>query len=638
MATQISLFDSMIVDNFAGGGGASTGIELATGRPVDIAINHNESAIMMHRRNHPYTRHYQDDVWILDPRKLTGGRPVHIAWFSPDCKHFSRASGGALKDRNIRGLAWVAVKWAGLVQPDIIIVENVPEFLTWGPVRKGKPVKSKAGQTFAQWKKQLEDLGYVIEYRELCAADYGAPTIRTRLVIVARRDGRPIVWPQPTHGPRDSAAVKAGERKPWRAAAEIIDFSLPTYSIFESKEQIKEKYGVKVQRPLRPNTMKRISLGTDKFVIREKNPFIVNHKFDNKPENVNNPLSTVTAVGSHELINPVVSPYGIECNHTGDGHISDLRNPTRTVTAKCTAGRADVKLAPFHMHNNENARGTDIREPVNTVTSAGGQMLVTPALIQYHGEQSENEVRGQDLRDPLMTVDASNRYGLMAPILTQYFSNGMPHAVSEPLNTITTKDRENLAVAHISKFYGGVVGSEAILPLPTVTSVDHNALTVSHLAHFKGKDKGQDCREPLMTITARDGQFAEIRTMIVKWDGQTDLGYWPQVRELLNKYTDWRIYDDEVLLLWIRGAWYFIRDIGLRMLTPRELYNAMGFPPDYIIDRDVTGKKISRADQVARCGNAVCPPLAAAVVRANCPELCPGEITTMKQLHEYMTA
>ena len=638
MATQISLFDSMIVDNFAGGGGASTGIELATGRPVDIAINHNESAIMMHRRNHPYTRHYQDDVWILDPLKLTGGRPVHIAWFSPDCKHFSRASGGALKDRNIRGLAWVVVKWAGLVQPDIIIVENVPEFLTWGPVRKGKPKKSKTGQTFAQWKKQLEDLGYVIEYRELCAADYGAPTIRTRLVIVARRDGRPIVWPQPTHGPRDSAAVKAGERKPWRAAAEIIDFSLPTYSIFESKEQIKGKYGVKVQRPLRPNTMKRIALGTDKFVIREKNPFIVNQKFENKPENVNNPLSTVTSVGSHELINPVVSPYGIECNHTGDGHISDLRNPTRTVTAKCTAGRADVKLAPFHMHNNENARGTDMREPVNTVTSAGGQMLVTPALIQYHGEQSENEVRGQDLRDPLMTVDASNRYGLMAPILTQYFSNGMPHAVSEPFNTITTKDRENLAVAHISKFYGGVVGSEAILPLPTVTSVDHNALTVSHLAHFKGKDKGQDCREPLMTITARDGQFAEIRTMIVKWDGQTDLGYWPQVRELLNKYTDWRIYDDEVFLLWIRGAWYFIRDIGLRMLTPRELYNAMGFPPDYIIDRDVTGKKISRADQVARCGNAVCPPMAAAVVRSNCPELCPGEITTMKQLHEYMTA
>ena len=638
MGAQISIFDPMIVDNFAGGGGASTGIEMATGRPVDIAINHNESAIMMHRRNHPYTRHYQDDVWILDPRKLTGGRPVHIAWFSPDCKHFSRASGGALKDRNIRGLAWVAVKWAGLVQPDIIIVENVPEFLTWGPVRKGKPVKSKAGQTFAQWKKQLEDLGYVIEYRELCAADYGAPTIRTRLVIVARRDGRAIVWPQPTHGPRDSAAVKAGERKPWRAAAEIIDFSLPTYSIFESKEQIKEKYGVKVQRPLRPNTMKRIARGTDKFVIQEKNPFIVNHKFENKPENVDNPLSTVTAVGSHELINPVVSPYGIECNHIGDGHISDLRNPAGTVTAKCTAGKADVKLAPFHMHNNENTRGTDMREPVNTVTSAGGQMLVTPALIQYHGEQSENEVRGQDLRDPLMTVDASNRYGLMAPILTQYFSNGMPHAVSEPLNTITTKDRENLAVAHISKFYGGVVGSEVILPLPTVTSVDHNALTVSHLAHFKGKDKGQDCREPLMTITARDGQFAEIRTMIVKWDGQTDLGYWPQVRELLNKYTDWCIYDDEVLLLWIRGAWYFISDIGLRMLTPRELYNAMGFPPDYIIDRDVTGKKISRADQVARCGNAVCPPLAAAVVRANCPELCQGEIKNMKELHDIMTA
>lgn len=606
MSAQISIFEPMIVDNFAGGGGASTGIEMATGHPVDIAINHDESAILMHQRNHPFTRHFQDDVWIIDPVKVTGGRPVHIAWFSPDCKHFSRAKGAALCDKKIRGLAWVAVKWAGMVHPDIIMLENVPEFVTWGPVRKGKPVKSKSGQTFARWKQQLEDLGYVIEYRELCAADYGAPTIRTRFVLIARRDGKPIVWPQPTHGKRDSAAVKAGKLKPWRAAAEVIDFTIPTYSIFESKEQIKEKYGVKVQRPLKPNTMKRIANGTDKFVIQEKNPFIVNHKFENKPEDVDNPLSTVTAVGSHELITPVVSPYGIECNHTGKGHISDLRNPTGTVTAKCTAGRADVKLAPFHMHNNENARGTDMRDPVNTVTSAGGQMLVTPALIQYHGEQSEKEVRGQSLRDPLMTVDASNRYGLMAPILTEYYGNGQPLHLRDPLHTVTAKDRE--------------------------------ALTVFYLAHFKGKDKGQDCREPLMTITAQDGQFAEIRIMIVKWDGQTDLGYWPQVRELLNTYTDWRIYDDEVLLLWIRDAWYFISDIGLRMLTPRELYNAMGFPPDYIIDRDVTGKPISRKDQVARCGNAVCPPLAAAVVRANCPELCPGEIKNMKDLHNIMSA
>lgn len=597
MKGQISVFDPMIVDNFAGGGGASTGIELATGHPVDIAINHDESAILMHQRNHPYTRHYQDDVWILDPVKLTGGRPVHIAWFSPDCKHFSRAKGAALVDKNIRGLAWVAVKWAGLVQPDIIIVENVPEFVTWGPVRKGRPVKSKSGQTFEKWKAQLEALGYVIEYRELCAADYGAPTIRTRLVVIARRDGKPIVWPKPTHGPRDSAAVKAGKLKPWRAAAEVIDFTLPTYSIFESKDQIREKYGAKVLRPLKDNTLKRIAKGTDKFVISSAEPFIMCNNAENRPHSVH--------------------------------------------------------------------------EPTPTITTGNRNYLCAPHLIQYHGEQTDKEVRGQGLKEPIMTVDGSNRYGMVAPVLTEYYGKGQPldirqpmHTVTandrealtavyvdkyfaggykgcgngadEPLTTITAEPRQSLITAHVSKFYGGIVGSDAKKPLPTVTAVDHNALTVSHLAHFKGQNKGQSLYSPLRTVTAAEGQFGVVRAVVVKWDGQTDLGYWPQVRELLNKYTDWRIYDDEVLLLWISGAWYFISDIGLRMLTPRELYNAMGFPQDYIIDRDVHGRPISRKDQVARCGNAVCPPMAAAVVRANCPELCKKEIHTMRELEKEM--
>lgn len=637
MSAQISLFEPMIVDNFAGGGGASTGIEIATGRPVDIAINHDKSAILMHQRNHPYTRHYQDDVWILDPVKLTEGRPVHIAWFSPDCKHFSRASGGALKDRNIRGLAWVAVKWAGLVQPDIIIVENVPEFLTWGPVRKGKPVKSKAGQTFAQWKKQLEDLGYVIEYRELCAADYGAPTIRTRLVIVARRDGRPIVWPQPTHAKRDSEAVRNGTLKPWRAAAEVIDFSLPTYSIFESKDQIRERYGVKVQRPLKDNTLRRIAKGTDKFVIKAAEPFIMCNNAANRPHSVNEPVPTVTTGNRNYIVDAAFSPFEVECNHSGGGHVADLREPQKTITEKYTAG------------------------------------IVSPFLAQYHGEQNSKETRGQAMRQPLMTVDGSNRYGLVAPLLTEYYGNGQPldardpmHTVTvrdregltavyvdkyfgggytgcgngadEPLTTITAEPRQSLIAAHISKFYGGVVGSDGEDPLPTVTAIDHNALTVSHLAHFKGQDKGQTLQDPMMTVTAYDGQFAEIRTVIAKWDGQTDLGYWPQVRELLNRFAGYSLGSDEVLLIRIGDGWYFIRDIGLRMLTPRELYNAMGFPPDYIIDRDIHGRPISRKDQVARCGNAVCPPLAAAVIRSNCPELCPGEIRTMERLHSIMTA
>lgn len=638
MNAQISLYNPLFVDNFAGGGGASTGIEMATGRPVDIAINHDQSAILMHQRNHPYTRHYQDDVWIIDPVKVTGGRQVHIAWFSPDCKHFSRAKGKALCDKKIRGLAWVAVKWAGLVHPDIIMLENVPEFVTWGPLnRSHRPIKAKAGVTFARWKQQLENLGYVIEHRELCAADYGVPTIRTRFVLIARRDGKPIVWPEPTHGKRDSDEVKNGMLKPWRAAAEVIDFTLPTYSIFESKEEIKEKYGVKVLRPLKSNTLKRIANGTDKFVISSADPFIMCNNDKNRPHSVSSPVPTVTTGNRNYLVDAALAPFEVECNHAGDGHIHDLREPQKTVTEKCTAG------------------------------------ICAPHLMQYHGEQSAKEVRGQAVNDPLLTVDASNRYGLVSPLLTEYYGNGQPLDLLDPLHTVTANDREALTAvyvdkyftggykgcgnsaneplttitakplqsviaAHVSKFYSGVVGSGVKDPLPIVTAVDHNALTVSNLAHFKGQDKGQQLRAPLMTVTASDGQFAEIRTMIVKWNGKTDLGYWPQVRELLNAYTDWCIYDDEVLLLWIRGAWYFICDIGLRMLTPRELYNAMGFPPDYIIDREIHGRPISRKDQVARCGNAVCPPLAAAVVRANCPELCPGEINTMERLHEVMMA
>ena len=654
----------LVVDGFAGGGGASTGMEMALGRPVSIAINHDESAILMHQMNHPQTKHYKDNIWMIDPREATKGRPVGLAWFSPDCKHFSRAKGAALVDRNIRGLAWVVVKWAALARPTVIMMENVPEFVTWGPVRKGKPVKKKAGQTFAKWKSQLEDLGYHLEYRELCAADYGAPTIRTRFCLIARCDGRPIVWPKPTHGPRDSAAVKSGKLLPWRSAAEVIDWTLPTYSIFESKQALKEKYGINAIRPLADNTQARIATGLDKFVIRNEEPFIVpvgygeragqaprthdikdplptvvgNSKHyvcnatvepyimcnnaQNQPHKLTEPVPTITTGNRNFLCVPRVSPYVLDCNHAGGGHISDPKKPLGTVTAKCTAGVAETKISPFIAQQKFSNAAQDVKNPLTTVTSVGAHELITPFLEQYHSATVKGEARGQTLDKPILTVDASNRYGFVAPYLTQYFGTGTPKRVIDPMNTITVKDRENLAAAHISKFYGGVVGSNAKCPLSTVTAVDHNALTVSHLAHFKGKDKGQAPFDPLMTITAAEGQFGLIRTVIVKYEGQPDLGYWPQIRAMLNKYTEWSIKDDEVLLLWIGGAWWFISDIGLRMLTPRELYNAMGFPADYIIDVDNMGRAISRKDQVARCGNAVPPPLAAAMVRANLPEWC----------------
>ena len=633
--SQISILDEIIVDNFAGGGGASTGIELATGRPVTIAINHDPAAILMHETNHPYTQHLQASVLDVDPVEVCAGRPVGLAWFSPDCKHFSKAKGSALVDRNIRGLAWIVLRWAGTVRPRVIILENVEEFKTWGPVRKGKPVKSKSGDTFQRWLSQLEALGYKVEYRELVAADYGAPTTRKRFVLIARCDGQPIRWPERTHAPRDSEDVKSGKCKPWVSAAEIIDWSLPCPSIFATKAEIKEQYGTNAVRPLADNTLRRVIRGVDKFTIRAGDPFIV------------------------------------ECNHTGDGHIHSINEPYMTITAKHTGGVCGPLLAPVTVSNTGNSTGSRADQPVHTVrTGGGGQMLAAPNLIQYHTEQSEY-ARAQGLEAPISTVDASNRYGLVTAHLdkyfaggykgcgnspedplttitveprhsictaqmTEYYGNGAPLDVKEPMHTATSHDREALTLAHVQKYFGGVIGAEATDPLPTVTAVDHNALTAAHVAAFKGQDIGQAADKPLRTVTAQGGEFASVTVRAVQYAAGADLGFWPQIRALLNKHCGYHLADNEVLLIWIRGAWYYIRDIGLRMLTPPELYRAMGFPTDYIIDRDYLGRDYPKTQQVARCGNAVCPPMARAVVAANLPEWCMIDIRTMAQLMEVV--
>lgn len=595
---QTDLFEKIIVDNFAGGGGASTGIELACGRPVTIAINHDPDAILLHRTNHPYTEHLQASVWDVDPEQVVRGRKVGLAWFSPDCKHFSKAKGAALVDRNIRGLAWIVLRWAGTVRPDVILLENVEEFVTWGPVRKGKPVKSKAGQTFRQWKRQLEDLGYTVEYRVLVAADYGAPTTRKRFVLAARCDGRPIVWPERTHAPRNSPEVLAGKLKPWRSAAEIIDWSIPGYSIFQSKEEIKALYGASVVRPLAENTLRRVIRGVDKFTLKSGEPFIVQQKFRNTAQNIEKPLTTVTAVGAHELCEPLLAPYLAECNHAGGGHIADVTEPYKTITAKHTGG------------------------------------IVAPVLIQYHTEQAEN-VRANGLNCPINTVDASNRYGLVAANLVEYYTGGRPLDISAPMHTVTSHDRESLVAVHIQKYFSGVIGAKAGDPLPTVTAIDHNSICAAEIAEFKGVDIGQDCRKPLRTITAGGGEFGVVRVTLNRTGG---MGYWPQIRELLNRFCGYDLADNECLVLMIGGVGYYIADITLRMLTPRELYNAMGFPPDYKIERDYLGNAYPKSKQVARCGNAVCPPLAEAMVRANLPEWCGEKIPTMERLGEVQTA
>lgn len=470
----------LIVDNFAGGGGASTGIELATGYSVDIAINHDPEAIKMHKANHPNTKHYCENVWTVDPVKACGGHPVALAWFSPDCKHFSKAKGGKPKDKKIRGLAWVACRWAGLVRPRVIMLENVEEFKTWGPLnRRHHPIKSKQGKTFEKFVQQLTDLGYEVEFRELVAADYGAPTMRKRFFMIARCDGKPIVFPEPTHAPADSEEVKKGLLKPYVGAYTQLDFSLPCPSIFDTSEEIKEKYGIRAVRPLAKKTMERIAKGLKKFVLDNPEPFI------------------------------------IQCNHGGE------------------------------------RRPNDIREPMPTITGKHGYGIVAPTLIQYHSETTKDEVRGQTIEEPIMTVDGSNRYGLVTSFLSKFYKSGI----------------------------------------------------------------GQDEREPLHTITTSAGHFGEVRAFFIKYYGDA-------TGQDIEKPLDTVTTKDRFGLVTIEGVDYQIVDIGLRMLEPKELYGCQGFPDDYIIDRDYTGKTYPRSEQVRRCGNAVCPPIPAALVKANLPELC----------------
>lgn len=517
MDGQIDLFDEIIVDNFAGGGGASTGIELATGRPVNIAINHDPDAILMHKTNHPYTEHYQASVWDINPEEVCQGRKVGLAWFSPDCKHFSKAKGGKPVDKKIRGLAWIVLRWAAKVRPRVIMLENVEEFQTWGPVRKGKPVKSKVGQTFNQFIEQLKALDYDVEYRELKACDYGAPTIRKRFFLIARCDGNPIVWPEATHAPADSEAVKRGLKLPYHTAAECIDWSIPAQSIFERK------------KPLAENTMRRIARGIQKFVIDNPEPFIV----------------TV--------------------NHSGEGF-----------------------------------RGQSTDEPLGTITAKNGYGVVTPTIMC----NNTNNV-GASVNTPLPTVTAIDHNALSVPFLTQYYS-GADHA-----NTVTN-------------------------PLQTVTVKPRHFLNDCFLTVLRNHMDSKSINEPLNTITARAMHFTFVKVSVKQYSEDVWLGYWQKIRAMLNEYTDWNLNDNEIIVFNIDGTEYFIYDIGMRMLQPKELYAAQGFPKDYVIEKDYLGNTYPKSKQVARCGNAVPPPFATALVRANLPEYCDTYILTMADLMERM--
>lgn len=544
----------LIVDNFAGGGGASTGIELATGKSVDIAINHDPEAIRMHKANHPNTKHYCEDVWQVDPVKACKGHPVGLAWFSPDCKHFSKAKGGKPKDKFIRGLAWVACRWAGLVRPRVIMLENVEEFKTWGPLNRGHhPIKAKQGKTFEKFVQQLQDLGYEVQFRELVAADYGAPTMRKRFFMIARCDGNPILWPEPTHAPRNSQEVKEGLLKPYVGAYTQIDFSRPCPSIFDTSQEIKKKYGIRAVRPLAPKTMQRIARGLIKFVIDNPEPFI------------------------------------IQCNHGGKRRPNDIREPMPTITGKHGYGIVEPYMVQIGQTGFAKDRSKDVREPLTTIVSKNEHCLISPTLIQYHSETAKGEVRGQTIEDPIMTVDGSNRYGLVTSFLHKYYDGG----------------------------YKGA-GESIENPLPTVTAWDHNSVVTASLIQMNNHCDGRDIIDPLPTITAGDGHFGEVRAFLIKYYGDAT---GQDIKNPLDTVTS----RDRFGLVTIEGVDYQIVDIGLRMLEPRELYGCQGFPDDYIIDHDFEGHTYPRSEQVRRCGNSVCPPLPAAMVRSNLPELCVAE-------------
>jgi len=528
----------IIIDNFAGGGGASTGIEQALGRSIDIAINHDPEALSMHAANHPDTRHLCESVWAVDIAAVVAGRPVALCWFSPDCKHFSKAKGGKPVEKHIRGLAWVALKWAGIAKPRVIVLENVEEFQDWGPLVDDRPCPRRKGMTFKRWVTQLRNLGYAVDWRELRACDFGAPTIRKRLFVIARRDGEPITWPDQTHAPEGDMFCE-----PYRTAADCIDWNLPCASIFLSKE---EGRAVGVNRPLAEATMRRIARGVKRYVIDAAEPFIVS------------------------------------LTHQGGDRTESIHEPFRTVTG----------------------------------ARRGEKALVTPFLAKHYGG-----VIGSDLREPVSTVTSIDHNALVVPHITRFNQNGEGHGMREPFDTVMAgAPRFGMVAAFLSSYYGAKSASDARGsaindPIATQPTENRHALVASHLMKLRGTCRdGQPIDEPMATVSAQGTHLSEVRAFLMKYYG-TDQN--PRLQDPMPTITS----KDRMALVMVHGHPYVIADIGMRMLAPRELFRAQGFPDGYIINRGrsvQTGRwtGLSKTAQVRMCGNSVSPPLAEAIVRA----------------------
>lgn len=515
----------LVVDLFAGGGGASTGLAWAYREP-DVAINHDPVAIAVHRANHPATAHYCTDVFEVDPVQATGGQPVGVLWASPDCKHFSKAKGGKPVSKKIRSLAWVVIKWASAVRPRVILLENVEEFQTWGPLGPdNRPCPARKGTTFARWKRQLERMGYRVEHRELRACDYGAPTIRKRLYLIARCDGQRIVWPAETHGNTDRKRGERFKRQPWRTAAECIDWSIPCPSIFERS------------KPLADATCRRIAKGIMRYVVNAPQPFIVGDS----------------------------APFLTEHANASSQRTFRADEPLRTQVAQVKGGHFAL-VSAFLAKHYTGVVGSDLSDPIGTVTSVDHHSLVTASMIHMgHGESCSTGAKR--------------------------WSDGT-RDITDPLNTVTASS----------------------VPAGVVTS---------HLVKLRNNQYGQGTDEPMPTLTAGGGHVGEVRAFLIKYYGTDgDIG----LREPLHTVTT----RDRFGLVTVHGEEYAIVDIRLRMLTPRELARAQGFPDDYILDRGwfVDAKSpagewrpTTKTDQVRLIGNSVCPPVAAAIARANLADL-----------------
>lgn len=627
----------LIIDSFAGGGGASEGIRAALGRDPDYAMNHSREALAMHRINHPDTHHIEEDVWNVDARSLCAGRPVGLLWMSPDCKHFSKAKGGKPREKAIRGLAWVGVRWIKSLparqRPRIVFLENVEEFQDWGPLLDdGRPCPVHRGATFRSFVEAFEAMGYVVEWRELRACDYGAPTIRKRLFLIARRDGKPIVWPAPTHGGPTNPAVVAGLLKPWRTAAEIIDWSLPCPSIFETSAEIKAKHGIRANRPLADATMARIAKGTKRYVLDAAKPFLVsvNHgdSRGRREYSIADPANTMTASRGEALVTPFVTKF----NRGATGHSVDEPLHTITSHASDTHGGGAAPLgvvAPILLGCGGRAAQSEPRSgdtPLGTQTAKPDLCVVTPFLVPRYGERPGQDPRTRSLEEPFpVVVPTANEGSLAAIHMTRQFGASVGSDLEEPVGTITAggAGKAGVVAAFLAQHNLGVVGHDAREPVSTISMKGSQQQVVAvHMLNLRGSGRrGGPITAPAPTFSAGGNHAAAVYAFIQKYYGEGE----PSQAADEPMHTVTTKPRHGVVTVTIQGQPYAIVDIGMRMLTPRERFNAQGFRPEYVIDRgeleDGTTIPLTLEQQGACCGNSVSPPMAEALVAANADAL-----------------